>query len=550
MFRPKLLTVLQEGYSKETFFADLISGLIVGIVALPLAIAFGIASGVTPEKGLITAIVAGFLISALGGSRVQIGGPTGAFVVIVYGIVQEHGVDGLTAATLIAGIMLIIMGLAGLGSVIKFIPYPVTVGFTSGIAVIIFSSQTKDFLGLQVQKLPADFVEKWKVILEHLGSFNIYSLLIALFTIIIIAYWPRVSRKLPGSLIALIFCSLLVQILHWPVETIGSRFGELPHTLPAPNLPAINFSLIQKIIQPAFTIALLGGIESLLSAVVADGMTGGRHRSNTELIAQGIANIASSLFGGIPATGAIARTAMNVKSGGKTPLAGIIHTLTLLLILLVFGKWVKVIPLACLAGILVVVSYHMSEWRSFISLLRGPKSDVLVLVATFLLTVFIDLTVAIEIGMVLSAFLFMRRMSLVTHFHAVESEIGEEKIERPEAREKLKIPEGVEVYEISGPLFFGVSYGFEETMRVISKKPKVQILRLRHVPAIDASGLHALRQFYKKCQSRDVKLILSGARGQPLKAIKMSGLTNEIGEKNITENIQDALTRAQELITA
>ena len=547
MLKPKILTTL-ENYSRAAFLSDLTAGLIVGIVALPLAIAFGIASGVSPEKGLITAVVAGFLISALGGSRVQIGGPTGAFVVIIYGIVHKHGIEGLTTATILAGIMLCVMGLIGLGRIIKFIPHPVTVGFTSGIAVIIFSSQVKDMLGLNIETLPADFIEKWAVLLRNIGSYSLPSLAIALLTISIIAFWPRISRKFPGSLIALILCSALVHYLQWPAQTIGSRFGELPHSLPLPHLPDLSFTMIQKMIRPAFAIALLGSIESLLSAVVADGMIGGRHRSNMELLAQGIANIASGLFGGIPATGAIARTATNVKNGGKTPVAGIVHSLTLLLILLVFGKWAKLIPLPCLAGILIVVSYHMSEWRSFVSLLRGPKSDVLVLVATFLLTVFIDLVAAIEIGMVLSAFLFMHRMSEVTKFHLADTETEEEDIEKKEGGHKSRAPRDVEIYEINGPLFFGVSYDFEETMRIISAKPKVRILKLQHVPYIDASGLHALRQFFKRCKDRGIQVILAGLHTQPLAAVKESGLEAEIGESNLTKDVRDAIIKAKSLM--
>ncbi len=407
-FRPKLFKCLKV-YSTETFFADLIAGLVVGIVALPLAIAFGIASGVSPEKGLVTAIVAGFLISALGGSRVQIGGPTGAFIVIVYGVVQKYGLDGLTVATIMAGAILILMGLAGLGNAIKFVPRSVVVGFTGGIALIIFSSQVKDMLGLTVNNVPADFMEKWKAYFAQMDSMNLYALAICLGSILLIFIWNRSIKKVPGSLAAIVLSSVAVSLFDLPVETIGSRFGDLPHMLPAPHLPAISLATAQMLVQPAFTIALLAGIESLLSAVVSDGMTGGKHRSNTELVAQGIANIGSGLFGGIPATGAIARTATNVKSGAKTPVAGIIHAFVLLLILFFFGRWAKRIPLACLAGILVVVSYHMSEWRSFAALSRGPKTEAFVLFLTFGLTVLVDLTVAIEVGVVLSALLSLSR---------------------------------------------------------------------------------------------------------------------------------------------
>jgi sulfate permease, SulP family len=547
MLYPKLLTTLKS-YTRNDFFADLMAGIIVGVVALPLAIAFGIASGVSPEKGLITAIVAGFLISALGGSRVQIGGPTGAFVVIVYGIVHRYGMEGLTVATLLAGIMLLGMGLAKMGTIIKFVPYPLVVGFTSGIAVIIFSSQAKDFLGLEMGAVPAEFLEKWLAIFEHFSSLNLSAMAIALGTIFISAYWPKISRKVPGSLVAIILSSLVVKLFNLPVETIGSRFGDLPTALPAPQFPVLTLELVQQLIQPAFTIAILGGIESLLSAVVADGMIGSKHRSNMELVAQGAANIASSLFGGIPATGAIARTATNVKNGARTPVAGIVHALTLLIVLLFLGKWAKLIPLACLAGVLTVVAYHMSEWRSFISILRGPKGDVAVLLITFLLTVLVDLTVAIEIGMVLSAFFFMHRMSLVTRINLVSKESDGEDSDEESAASRYKAPEGVEIYEVNGPLFFGVSHAFEEAIRTIAKKPRVRILRLRHVPVIDATGLNSLTQFFKKCKQSDIRLLLSGIQPQPLRALKNSGLYDLIGAENVTSSIQEALKRAQELM--
>src|SRR5664279_235865 len=399
MFKPKIFDALKN-YNRQQFSKDLIAGLIVGVVALPLAIAFAIASGVSPEKGLYTAIIGGFIISALGGSKVQIGGPTGAFIVIVYGIVQQYGINGLIIATFIAGVMLIIMGLARLGAIIKFIPHPLIIGFTSGIALIIFSSEIKDFFGLKMGAVPADFLDKWKSYFVNFHSLNIYTVLIACVAIIIILLWPKVTHKVPGSLIAILVTTAAAQLFHLPVESIGSRFGAIPSSLPSPVIPHIDFATIKSLVRPAFTIALLGGIESLLSAVVADGMIGGNHRSNMELIAQGIANIFSSIFGGIPATGAIARTATNVKNGGRTPVAGIIHALTLLLIMLFFGKWAALIPLASLAGILVVVAYNMSEWQAFVSVLRGPRTDMAVLLTTFLLTVLVDLTVAIEVGMV------------------------------------------------------------------------------------------------------------------------------------------------------
>ncbi|MBI4971761.1 MAG: sodium-independent anion transporter, partial [Candidatus Omnitrophica bacterium] len=408
LLKPKLFTTLKN-YSSSTFFSDLIAGFIVGIVAIPLAIAFAIASGVSPEKGLFTAIVAGFLVSALGGSRVQIGGPTGAFVVIVYGIVMKYGIDGLIISTFIAGVLLLIMGFAKLGLIIKFIPRTVIVGFTSGIAMVIFSSQVKDFLGLKVEKVPAEFFEKWRVFIEHIGTTNYYALALAVLTVLIIVFWPKISRKIPGSLVAIVLTSVIAVFFHIPVETIGSRFGDLPHMLPVPHVPKLDIGTIQNLIHPAFTIALLGAIESLLSAVVSDGMIGGRHRSNMELIGQGVANMGSALFGGMPATGAIARTVTNIKNGGRTPIAGIIHAITVLLVMLFLGMWIKLVPLACLAGILVVVAYHMSEWHSFLELLKGSRGGIMVLLGTFIVTVLVDLTAAIQLGVVLAAFLFIKR---------------------------------------------------------------------------------------------------------------------------------------------
>ena len=545
LLKPKLLTTLSD-YSQEQFVKDFFAGIIVGIVAIPLAIAFGIASGVTPEKGLLTAVIGGFFVSALGGSRVQIGGPTGAFVVIVYGIVEKYGIDGLTIATILAGGMLIGMGLARLGVAIKFIPHPVVVGFTSGIAVIIFSSEGKDFLGLKVGSLPAEFIPKWQLIFSNLGSVNPWAILIAGGTLILMAFWPRVSRTVPGSMVAIVLFSVLVKVLGWPVETIGSRFGEFKGIFSAPHLPSISFELVRRLMPAAFTVAMLGGIESLLSAVVSDGMIGGRHRSNMELIAQGTANIASGLCGGIPATGAIARTVTNIKNGGRTPVAGIVHALAVLVCVLFLGHWVKLIPLACLAGILVMVSYHMSEWRSFVSLLKGPRSDMLVLVATFLLTVLIDLTIAIEIGVVLSAFLFMRRMAKATEIKIISDEVEDEAFEGEVG--KLSVPQGVEVFEINGPFFFGVSHEFEETMRIVSKKPKVWILRLRNVPVMDATGLYSLEQFYRRCRHDGVSLILAGLNPQPQHMFKHSKLSHMIDSKNSVKDIGQALKRAQEIL--
>ncbi len=548
-FTPKLFTVLKEGYTGKQFTHDLVAGIIVGIVALPLAVAFAIASGVSPEQGLYTAIIAGFIISFLGGSRVQIGGPTGAYIVIVYGIVQQYGVSGLTIATLMAGFLIILMGVARLGSVIKFIPYPLIVGFTSGIAVVIFSSQIKDFLGLEMGVVPSDFMEKWREYFKHSGSFNIYAVAIAAGTAAITFYSPKIHSRIPGSLIAVLLSTILVQALNLNVETIESRFGEIPSSLPSPSIPSLDYAMIQHLLPPAFTIALLGAIESLLSAVVADGMTGGNHRSNMELVAQGTANVFSSVFGGIPATGAIARTVTNIKNGGRTPVAGMIHAVVLLIILVFAGKWAKLIPLSCLAGILLVVSYNMSEWRSFISVTRGPRSDTVVLVTTFLLTVFIDITVAIEVGMVLAAFLFMRRMALISNVSSVTSALDEANGENlAEGTDSLNIPKGVEVYEVNGPLFFGASHKFRETIKVMHKNPKILIIRMRHVPVIDATGLHNLRETIKQMREMKTKVILSGVQPHVFNALKKAGIVAMLGKANVLPHIRDALRRANEVL--
>lgn len=548
MFKPKLFTAI-KGITKEQIISDITAGIIVGIIALPLAIAFGIASGVSPEKGLITAIIGGFLVSFLGGSRVQIGGPTGAFIIIVYQIIQEHGLNGLLIATIMAGVILIIMGFARLGTVIKFIPYPVVVGFTSGIAVVIFSSQINDLLGLNLSNVPADFIEKWDVYFSNLSAFNSSSLIIGAVSLLIMIFWHKVSRKIPGSIIAILISTAVVQIFNLPVATIGSLFGDIPSTFPAPSFPHIDYATIKSLIMPATTIALLAAIESLLSAVVADGMIGGKHRSNMELIAQGTANIFSPLFGGIPITGAIARTAANIKNGGRTPIAGITHAVVLLLIMLFFGQWAKLIPMATLAAILVIVSYNMSEWRSFKSLLKSPRSDVAVLLTTFFLTVIFDLTIAIEIGMVLAVLLFMRRMSLVTNVGIITRELqDEEETSDPNAINKKEVPKSVEVFEINGPFFFGAASTFKDAARVIEEPPKVRIIRMRNVPAIDATGIHILREFYHDSIKQGTKLILSGVHTQPMVAMTQAGLLNLFGEENIYGNIDDALDRAREII--
>jgi SulP family sulfate permease len=498
---------------------------------------------------LFTAIIAGFIISFLGGSKVQIGGPTGAFVVIVYGIVQKYGVDGLTTATLIAGVMLMIMGFARLGSIIKYIPHPLIVGFTTGIALIIFTSQIKDFFGLTMGSVPSDFIEKIVAYSEHITNINIYAAVIAGGTIVISMIWTKMRFKIPGSLAALILTTLLVQVFSIPVETIGSKFGAIPSSLPAPSLPHFNFSVIQKMIQPAFTIALLGGIESLLSAVVADGMIGGSHRSNMELIAQGVANIGSSIFGGIPATGAIARTATNVKNGGRTPVAGMVHAIVLLLIMLFFGKWATEIPMACLAGILVVVAFNMSEYQTFIGLAKGPKGDAAILLTTFFLTVLVDLTVAIEIGMVMSAFIFMRRMSKASNVNVITNDMNEvENNDDANAITKYNIPKGVEVFEISGPFFFGAAYKFKESMKLLKRPPKVLIIRMRYVPVIDATGLHTIEEVFHQAKHQHTVLLISGLEGRPLEMMEQTGLADKIGKENLCGNIDKALVRADEII--
>ncbi|MCZ7610233.1 MAG: sulfate permease [Ignavibacterium sp.] len=548
MLKPKLFTTLRN-YSKQQFISDATAGVIVGIVALPLAIAFGIASGVTPEKGIITAIIAGFVISFFGGSRVQIGGPTGAFIIVVYGIVQQYGTTGLAIATIMAGIILVIMGLVKFGSLIKFIPYPVVVGFTSGIALLIFSTQIKDFFGLQLKDIPAEFHEKWLAYFQYFSTFNYNVVIIALLALLIMILWPRITHKIPGSLIAIIATTVIVIVFELPVDTIGSRFGEISSNLPSPNFYKIDLGVIRNLIGPATVIAILAAIESLLSAVVADGMIGGKHRSNMELVAQGLANIITPIFGGIPATGAIARTATNIKNGGRTPVAGIFHSITLLLIMLFFGSYARLIPMATLAAILVVVAYNMSEWRAFKSLLKSPKSDVVVLVTTFLLTVIFDLTIAIEIGMVLSVLLFMKRMSEVSNVSVITRELEDEE-DRPDpnATDKKKIPEEVEVFEINGPLFFGAAKKFKDAMSIIEKPPKVRIIRMRNVPAIDATGLQTLKDFYNDSKKHKTHMILSGVHTQPLYAMTQAGIFDLYGEENIHGNIDDALDRAREIL--
>jgi SulP family sulfate permease len=548
MFKPKILTTLKE-YNRQIFLKDLVAGIIVGIVALPLSIAFAIASGVSPEKGLYTAIIAGFTVSVLGGSRVQIAGPTGAFIVVIYGIVMKYGVEGLTIATFMAGIFLMVMGFVKLGNAIKFIPHPLIVGFTSGIALIIFSSQIKDLFGLTTGPVPADFIEKWALYAHHFTTINPYALVIGIGTVIISFTFHKVSRKIPGSLVAIIIATVAVAYFKLPVETIGTRFGTISASLPKFSFLHISWQTVKELIHPAFTIALLGAIESLLSAVVADGMIRGSHNSNMELVAQGTANVLSSLFGGIPATGAIARTATNIKNGGRTPVAGIVHAITLLIIVLFAGKWATLIPLSCLAGILVVVAYNMSEWHSFIGSLKGSKGDAAVLLVTFFLTVIVDLTLAIEVGIVLAVFLFIRQMAKVSHIENITSQLDTiNGAPDPGALSQYTIPPGVEVYEIEGPFFFAAAYKFTETIKIITTVPKVLVVRMRSVPFIDATGLNVLAQIVEEAKRQNFVLVISGIRPNVFHSLEKAHLVSKIGAENIKTNIVEALERAGELV--
>ena len=552
LWKPKLLTTIKN-YDRKTFMANLMAGIIVGIVALPLAIAFGIASGVSPEKGIITAIVAGFIIAACGGSKVQIGGPTGAFIVIVYGIIQQYGMQGLTIATLMAGVFLILLGVLRLGTIIKYIPYPIVVGFTSGIAVTIFTTQIKDLLGMDMAQVPSDFIEKWIAYAHNLGSIDLWSTIVGLASVAIIALMPRLSSKIPGSLVAIIVMTVAVLLFqHYgiatSVETIGDRFS-ISSALPDASVPPLSWDAVKSLVAPALTIAVLGAIESLLSATVADGVTGDRHDSNTELIGQGLANIASPLFGGIPATGAIARTMANITGGGRTPVAGIIHAVVLLLIFLFLMPLARYIPMACLAGVLVVVSYGMSGWRSFRALMRNPKSDVTVLLLTFFLTIIFDLTIAIEVGLICACLLFMRRMAETTEVRAVLDEIDlneDADMERGNL-EHLTIPEGVEVYEINGPYFFGAGNRFEDIMSRYGDRPRVRIIRMRKVPFIDSTGLHNLENLCIMSQREGITIVLSGVNPKVEAVLRKNHVDQLLGSENICNHIDLALARAREL---
>ncbi len=553
-FQPKLFDLFRN-YSKTDFTTDLMAGIIVGIVALPLAIAFGIASGVTPEKGIITAIVAGFIISLLGGSKVQIGGPTGAFIVIIYGIIQEYGIEGLTVATLMAGILLVLMGVFKLGAVIKFIPYPIIVGFTSGIAVTIFTTQIADVFGLTFdgEKVPGDFIGKWLVYARHFDTVNWWNALVSLVSIFIIAITPKFSKKIPGSLIAIIVVTLAVYLMKvyggiTSIDTIGDRFS-IQAQLPEAVVPALDWEAVKNLFPVAVTIAVLGAIESLLSATVADGVIGDRHHSNTELIAQGIANIVSPIFGGIPATGAIARTMTNINNGGRSPIAGIVHAGVLLLILLFLMPFAQYIPMACLAGVLVIVSYNMSGWRTFVALMKNPKSDVTVLLITFFLTVIFDLTIAIEVGLLIACVLFMKRVMETTEISVIRDEIDPNKESDLEVHEeRLTLPKGVEVYEINGPYFFGIATKFEEIMSQLGDRPKIRIIRMRKVPFIDSTGIHNLTNLCVMSQKENIHIILSGVNDKVHKVLERSGFYELLGEDNICSNINEAVAKAWESV--
>lgn len=555
-FKPRLLHCLKN-YNRKTFVADLMAGIIVGIVALPLAIAFGIASGVTPEKGIITAIVAGFVISALGGSKVQIGGPTGAFIIIIYGIIQQYGMEGLTIATLMAGVFLILFGFLHLGTIIKFIPYPIVVGFTSGIAVTIFTTQVKDLFGLNIASVPSDFIEKWICYFNNFSTVDLWSSVIGIVSVVIIMLTPKVSKKIPGSLVAIIVMTVAALLLKQfagveSIETIGDRFA-ISNSLPEATVPALSWETIKNLVSPAITIAILGAIESLLSAAVADGVIGDHHNSNTELIAQGVANLASPIFGGIPATGAIARTMTNINNGGRTPIAGVVHAVVLLLIFLFLMPLAKYIPMACLAGVLVVVSYGMSGWRSFLALMKNPKSDVTVLLITFFLTIIFDLTIAIEVGLIIACLLFMRRMSETTDVHVISNEINPDD-EGSDMHlgniEHLTIPKGVEVYEINGPYFFGAGNRFEEIMATLGDRPQVRIIRMRKVPFVDSTGIHNLTNLCEMSQKEGIQIVLSGVTEKVHSQLNKAGFYDIVGQDNICSHIDIALDRAKEIINA
>jgi sulfate permease, SulP family len=552
VFKPKLFTSLQN-YSKKQFLTDIKAGIIVSVVALPLAIAIGIASGVTPEKGLYTTIIAGFLISFFGGSKVQIGGPTGAMIILVYSIIQQFGVIGLTIATMIAGVMLIAMGILKLGAIIKYMPFPVIIGLNSGIALNIFSSQVKDFLGLHAGRIPVNFSDKWLTYFKHMDSINLWSVVIGITTVIIISLITKFMKKIPSFLITIVIITIGVYFLRVNfgvsgIETIADRFS-INAALPDVNPPAIDFNAIKTLLPTAFTIAMLGAIISLLSATVSDGVTGDKHNPNTELIAQGIANIVSPIFGGIPASGAIARTMTNVNNGGRTPVAGIVHAVVLLLILVFLGGLTKHIPMACLAGVLVVVSYNMSDWRTFKALLKNPKSDVVVLLSTFFLTVVFDMTISIEVGIMLAIVLFVRRISETSSITVFTDAVTEaEYTDGSTDNEQLLLPKDVEVYEIEGPFFFCVAHKFEETMKQVGDRPKVQIIRMRKVPFIDSTGAHNLLNLIHAANKNKIQIILSGVNEKVHDVLNKNGIEELLGAANVCSHISLALARAEEIV--
>ena len=552
-FRPKLFSTL-KGYNLDTFSKDFMAGIIVGIVAIPLAIAFGIASGVGPTEGLVTAIIAGFLISVFGGSKVQIGGPTGAFIVIIYGIIQQFGLGGLAIATIMAGVLLVLMGIFRLGSVIKFMPYPIIVGFTGGIAITIFSTQMNDLFGMGIESVPANFIDKWICYFENIGNINWWSFAVGILSILIIVYTPKFSKKIPGSLLAIVIMTLVCWLLErfagvTSISTIGDLYT-LPSGLPEWRLPSIPegetiFSTMQSLLPVAFTIAMLGAIESLLSAMVADGVIGDKHNSNTELIGQGIANIVVPFFGGIPATGAIARTMANINNGGRTPVAGVVHTIVLLCVLLLLGGLVGAIPMPCLAGVLIMVSYNMSGWRTIRSMCLQSRSDIAILFTTLLLTVIFDLTIAIEIGLVLAVVLFMRRIMENTSISVLTNELDVHNDGEADD-EKITLPDFIEVYEIGGPFFFGIANKFEEMARNRSNA-KVRIIRMRKVSFIDATGLHNLEIFIDSSLASGRKIVLSGVNENVFRSLDRSGIVAKLGKKNILDNIHKAVDRAFEV---
>lgn len=541
MLVPKLITCIKD-YNKQQFLKDLSSGIIVAIIALPLSIALAIASGVSPEKGLYTAIIGGFIVSFLGGSKVQIGGPTGAFVIIVYGIIEKYGLDGLIISTIMAGLFLTIMGFLKLGSLIRFIPASITSGFTSGIAVVIFSTQIKDFLGLSIKSVPSEFVHKWGAYLKNLNTFNPQSLLISLLTLGCIIFWPKINKKIPSAFLAIILTTVITLTFNLDTPTIGSVFGNLSSSLPSLSIPSVNLSTILNLVFPALTIAILAAVESLLSAVVADNMIDGRHRSNMELVAQGFANIFSGLFGGIPVTGAIARTAANIKNGGRTPVAGMVHSVILLLIMFLFMPYVKLIPMASLAAILVMVSYNMGEWDAFKNLLKAPKSDSLIFIVTFLLTVFFDLVFAIGVGVVLSSLLFMRKMAEFTSVKSIIDDI--DSVDLLEIKNTLKYPEDVAMYEINGPFFFGATDKFISAIRDISSMPKILIIKMDKVPIMDSTAYHSFEMLLDICNKQNTKLLLLNVQPQPLNTLKKYGFVDKIGNKNVCVSLNDVINQS------